>query len=228
MSERMTITDPRPSASWSAAPPLPAVSNPFPSYNVARVDQYVASMSNGQSNTSNLYIASSPNNGRLVIINPGHQNTCDWTAFASGYRIQPVLQALLGAGYSVFAMNMPGCGSVSAHLVLFSSYGNTAMSYFLEPAVRAMNYWDGHTHGAIVVKWPPIIHARVTMGMIYGDATQPKLASREPCFLIHSLASLWNQNDRQKNRDTAAAKRCACDGVYIIVGPRCRDRGCWV
>lgn len=120
------------------------VSNPFPSYNVARVDQYVASMSNGQSNTSNLYIASSPNNGRLVIINPGHQNTCDWTAFASGYRIQPVLQALLGAGYSVFAMNMPGCGSVSAHLALFSSYGNTAMSYFLEPAVRAMNYWDAN------------------------------------------------------------------------------------
>jgi hypothetical protein len=55
-----------------------------------------------------------------------------------------------------------------------------------------------HTHGAIVVEWPRIIHARVTMGMIYGDARQPKLASREPCFLIHSLASLWNQNDRQK------------------------------
>jgi hypothetical protein len=120
------------------------ISNPFPTYNVARVDQYVASMSNGQSNTSNLYIANSPNNGRVVIFNPGHQETCDWTAMASGYRIQPVLQALLAAGYSVFAMNMPACGVVASHLALFSAYGNTAMSYFLEPAVQAMNYWDAN------------------------------------------------------------------------------------
>jgi pimeloyl-ACP methyl ester carboxylesterase len=120
------------------------VSNPFPSYNVARVDEYVASMSNGQSNTSNLYNASSPNNGRVVILNPGHQGTCDWTAFSGGYRMQAVLQTLLAAGYSVFAMNMPGCGSTSAHVALFSSYGNAAMSYFFEPAVQAMNYWDSH------------------------------------------------------------------------------------
>jgi hypothetical protein len=120
------------------------ISNPFPTYNVARVDQYVASMSNGQSNTSNLYNANSPNNGRVVIFNPGHQDTCDWTGMASGYRIQPVLQALLAAGYSVFAMNMPACGVVSSHLALFSSYGNIAMSYFLEPAVQAMNYWDAN------------------------------------------------------------------------------------
>jgi hypothetical protein len=127
------------------------VHNPFPSYNVARVDQYVASMSNGQSNASNLYIAKSPNNGRLVILNPGHQDDCDWTTLASGYRIQPVLQALLAAGYSVYAMNQPPaalgsttCGDSANHQMLFSTYGNTAMGYFLEPAVEAMNYWDAN------------------------------------------------------------------------------------
>src|SRR5208282_1909652 len=119
------------------------ISNPFPSYNVFRVDQYVASMSNGQSNTSNLYLANSPNN-RLVILNPGHQGTCDWTTFALGYNIQPMLQELLAAGYSVFAMNMPGCGSIAEHQALFTSYGNTAMSYFFDPAVQAMNYWDAN------------------------------------------------------------------------------------
>ena len=96
------------------------IANPFPSYNVARVDQYVASMSNGQTNTSNLYNANSPNNGRVVILNPGHQFTCDWTIFAPGYRMQPVLQALLEAGYSVYAMNMPNCGDTTAHQALFS------------------------------------------------------------------------------------------------------------
>jgi pimeloyl-ACP methyl ester carboxylesterase len=120
------------------------ISNPFPSYNVARVDQYVAPMSNGQSNTSNLYNANSSNNGRVVILNPGHQGTCDWTAMASGYRMQPVLQALLAAGYSVFAMNMPACGDETSHVALFTSYGNTAMGYFFEPAVQAMNYWDAN------------------------------------------------------------------------------------
>lgn len=120
------------------------IGNPFPSYNVARVDQYVAAMSNGQSNTSNLYLANSPNNNRLVILNPGHQDTCDWTAFSSGYRMQPVLQALLAAGYSVFAMNMPGCGSTTVHNALFASYGNAAMQYFFEPAIQAMNYWDAN------------------------------------------------------------------------------------
>jgi pimeloyl-ACP methyl ester carboxylesterase len=118
------------------------IGNSFAGYNVARVDRYVASMSNGQTNTSDFYLANSPNNNRVVILNPGHQGTCDWTAFSAGYRMQPVLQALLAAGYSVFAMNMPDCGSTSAHDALFTSYGNTGMRYFFEPAVQAMNYWD--------------------------------------------------------------------------------------
>ena len=83
------------------------IGNSFPGYNIARVDRYVASMSNGQTNTSDFYLANSPNNNRVVILNPGHQGTCDWTAFSAGYRVKPVLQALLAAGYSVFAMNMP-------------------------------------------------------------------------------------------------------------------------
>jgi hypothetical protein len=126
------------------------ISNPFPSYNIARVDQYVASMSNGQTNTSNFYTANSSNNNRVVIFNPGHQaysmgsgtGNCHWTVFPSGEWLQPMLQALLAAGYNVFAMNMPDCGSVAGHNTLFGTYGNTAMSYFFEPAVQAMNYWD--------------------------------------------------------------------------------------
>ena len=34
-----------------------------------------------------------------------------------------------------------------------------------------------------MVEWPRIIHARVAVGVIYGDATQPKLVSRKPRFL---------------------------------------------
>lgn len=121
--------------------------NPFPSYNVARVDQYVASMSNGQSNTSNFYLANSPNNNRVVIFNGGHTGgpSCNWTsAFTPYENITTTLQALLAAGYSVFAMNMPACGSASQHIALFTNYGNAAMGYFLEPAIQAMNYWDAH------------------------------------------------------------------------------------
>lgn len=118
--------------------------NPFPGFtNLARVDQYTASMSNGQSNTSNLYLAAE-SNGRLVILNPGHQGTCNWTAFSPIYAVRPALQALLNAGYSVLAMNMPNCGSTASHNQLFATYGNAAMRYFIEPAIQAMNYWDSH------------------------------------------------------------------------------------
>jgi hypothetical protein len=110
--------------------------------NVARVDQYVASMSNGQTNTSNLYVASSPNNRRVVILNMGHQGTCSWPSFAAQYGTTAMMQGLLSAGYSIFAMNMPACGDSNGHIALFASYGTTAMQYFLEPAIQAMNYWD--------------------------------------------------------------------------------------
>jgi len=118
------------------------VANPFQGLlgNLLRVDQYTAWMSNGQTNTSNLYLAASSND-RVVILNLGHNSTCDWSAFSSG-RVPQMLQALLDAGYSVFAMNMPGCGDVDTHVALFANYGNAAMGYFIEPAIQAMNYWD--------------------------------------------------------------------------------------
>ena len=120
------------------------IANPLPGLtNLLRVDQYTASMSNGQSNISNLYLPAS-SNGRVVILDPGHQGTCDWTAFSPVYQVQQALQALLNAGYSVLAMNMPGCGNEQVHVALFASYGNSAMRYFIEPAVQAMNYWDAN------------------------------------------------------------------------------------
>lgn len=168
------------------------ISNPFPSYNVARVDQYVASMSNGQSNTSNLYNANSPNNGRVVILNPGHQGTCDWTAFSAGYRVQPMMQALLAAGYSVFAMNMPGCGSTVAHMALFSSYSSLAMQYFFEPAIQAMNYWDANTSfsrydatglsgGGFTTGVLPALDARVKISIHVGDGVPGQIMSGVNC-----------------------------------------------
>ena len=39
-----------------------------------------------------------------------------------------------------------------------------------------------YAHRAIVVEWPRVIHARVAVAVIYGDAMQPKLASRKPRF----------------------------------------------
>jgi hypothetical protein len=137
---------------WGTAsllPTLPTVTNnianPFPSFtNITRVDQYDASMSNGQSNTSNFYLAGPVSSNRMVILNPGHQFTCDWTAFASGYRIREVLQALLNDGHSVFAMNMPACGNATQHAALFARYGDMAMSYFIEPLVQALNYFDAN------------------------------------------------------------------------------------
>jgi hypothetical protein len=117
------------------------VSNPYGSTlpNVARVDQYSANMSNSQMNTSLLYIANSPNNRRVVIFNMGHRGTCTWPPYS-----RPLLRALLSAGYSIFAMNMPACGVLSAHVSLVGKYGALAIQYFLLPAVEAMNYWDAN------------------------------------------------------------------------------------
>jgi len=115
--------------------------------NVASVDSYVSAMSNAQTYTSLLYHANSPNNGRVVIVNMGHQDTCDWPSFSAVYNTTQLLVALLNAGYSVFAYNMPRpptCGVASDHTAMFASFGNTAMQYFLEPLVEAENYWDAH------------------------------------------------------------------------------------
>ncbi len=121
------------------------VTSPFPTFtNIARVDRYVAAMSNGQTNVSNVYMAGPINNNRMVILNAGHQFTCDWAAFHSGYRIQIVLQALLNNGFSVYAMNMPNCGDAASHDQLFQSYGDVGMRYFIEPIVQAFNYMDNH------------------------------------------------------------------------------------
>ena len=62
----------------------------------------------------------------------------------SGYRIQPTLQSLLSAGFSVLAMNMPACGSWEVHDEIVTAFGLSAMQYFVVMAVQAMNYWDAH------------------------------------------------------------------------------------
>jgi hypothetical protein len=118
--------------------------------NVAQVDQYVANMSNGQTNTGWLYTAS-PANGRVVIFNGGHQGFCDPTLYVGHYNMQQTLQLMLANGYSVFMQNMPGCNAtgdvlsqVTVHMNLFTNYGNAGMRYFMEPAIQAMNYWDAH------------------------------------------------------------------------------------
>jgi hypothetical protein len=110
---------------------------------VSRVDSYAFAMSNGQTNSAYFYVSNVSNNGQNIILNPGHQGTCDWSAFPSAYRMIPTLIGLLNAGYSVLAENMPNCGDVNAHHALFSTYAD-AMQYFVEPSVQAANYWDAH------------------------------------------------------------------------------------
>ena len=40
-----------------------------------------------------------------------------------------------------------------------------------------------YAHGAIVVEWHGSSTVRAAVGVIYGDAAQPKLVSRKPRFL---------------------------------------------
>jgi hypothetical protein len=130
----------------STLPTVTTTSDPFAGSlpDVGAVYDYHAAMSNGQVNDSDLYMNSQPN-GRVVIMNMGHQGTTSWPSFDAGYNTVPMMTALLDAGYSIFAMNMPGGGSTAEHNALFNSYGSTAMEYFLEPAVQAMNYWDARS-----------------------------------------------------------------------------------
>jgi hypothetical protein len=125
-------------------PTVTGIANPFGGSlpDVGTVYDYHAAMSNGQTNDSDLYMNSKPN-GRVVILNMGHTGTSYWPSIAAGYNTVPMMTALLDAGYSIYAMNMPANGQCcAAHPALFSAYGNAAMQYFLEPAIQAMNYWD--------------------------------------------------------------------------------------
>jgi len=127
-------------------PTVTLTSNPFQGSlpDVSAVYDYHAAMSNGQVNDSDLYMNAKPN-GRVVIMNMGHQGTTDWPSFATGYNTVPMMTALLDMGFSIYAMNMPGDATTGAHNALFSAYGNAAMQYFLDPAVEAMNYWDANS-----------------------------------------------------------------------------------
>jgi|SRR5215469_8603641 len=121
------------------------IANPLPGLtNVARVDQYLATESGNQTNVSNLYVAGPIANGRMVALNPGHQGTCDWSQFYPGYNVQPLLQGLLSAGYSVLALNIPACGYTDQHVALFTAFGDQGMHYFHEPMIQAINYMVGH------------------------------------------------------------------------------------
>lgn len=138
---------------WPSGPCMSngvSTTNPFPTWNIARVDNYHTVMSNGQTNDSLFYWAGGypvPNSQKVVILNAGHEDgdagTCDWPTFFDWSRMKTILQDLLAAGYNVFAENMPMCGSL-LHANLFNTYGSTAMGYFLEPAIAARNYWDAH------------------------------------------------------------------------------------
>jgi hypothetical protein len=72
--------------------------------------------------------------------------TTNWPSFSSLLNTVPTMTALLNAGFSIYAMNMPfGGHCCNEESALFAKYGNAAMQYFLEPAVQAMNYWDAHS-----------------------------------------------------------------------------------
>jgi hypothetical protein len=127
-------------------PTVTAVANPFGSTlpDVGAVYDYRAAMSNGQVNDSDLYLNSN-SNGRVVILNMGHQGTTAWPSFDPAYGTVPMMDALLTHGFSIYAMNMPDGGQCcSAHPALFAQYGNAAMQYFLEPAIQAINYWQAN------------------------------------------------------------------------------------
>jgi hypothetical protein len=127
-------------------PTVTTIANPFGSTlpDVGAVYDYHAAMSNGQVNDSDLYLNSN-SNGRVVILNMGHQGTTFWPSFNPNYNTVPMMDALLTNGFSIYAMNMPAGGQCcTAHPALFAQYGNAAMQYFLEPAIQAMNYWQAH------------------------------------------------------------------------------------
>lgn len=122
--------------------------------NVARVDAYIANsptLVDSNSAGALLYVAGTGNNGRVVILNFGHQGYCDFSQYPVNYRAQQILQDLLTKGYSAFTMDMPGCNltgdwnaQITAHNALFTTNGDKGMGAFLDVAIQAMNFWDAH------------------------------------------------------------------------------------
>ena len=186
-------------------PTVTKTTNPFGSTlpDVGAVYDYHAAMSNGQVNDSNLYLNSSPN-GRVVIMNMGHQGTNSWPSFNPTYGTVPVMDALLRHGFSIYAMNMPADGQCcSAHPELFSRYGNAAMQYFLEPAIQAMNYWGVHrtfsqddfvglSGGAWTGAVLQALDPRVTTAVLNAGS----LPGTQFCCQSFPMSSLTNQADR--------------------------------
>jgi hypothetical protein len=128
-----------------------------------RVDQFVTNMGSGQTVSMRFFFAAASNNKhRFVAINPGHSHTCKWELDWMHFNMMPVTLGLLNAGYSVLQMVMPPgagstppaggwssaggdnpsdpCGSPANHVSLFTSYGDTAMRFFLEPLTQVINY----------------------------------------------------------------------------------------
>jgi hypothetical protein len=135
----------------------PDTSGPCPWWPMAtqRVDQFVTPMNDAKGNqtqTMRFFFAAAANNKhRFIAINPGHSQTCKYELDWTGYNIMPVTLGLLNAGYSVLQMVMPpgagssgfsgdSCGSVANHNTLFTTYGDTAMRFFLEPVIQVINY----------------------------------------------------------------------------------------
>lgn len=188
-------------------PTVTAVANPFGTTlpDVSAVYDYHAAMSNGQVNDSDLYLNSN-SNGRVVIVNMGHQGTASWPSFNPIYNTVPMMDALLTNGFSVYAMNMPANGQCcTAHPALFSEYGNAAMQYFLEPAVQAMNYWGVHNNfsqydfvglsgGAWTGTLLSALDPRVTTSVL--DAGS--LPGVQFCCTTYPLSSLPDQGDESK------------------------------
>jgi hypothetical protein len=145
-------------ASWDGTNDV-SVPCPWWPMKTQRVDQFVTPMSNGQTQTMRFFFAASANNKhRFIVLNPGHSYTCYYEKDWKRYNMMPVTLGLLNAGYSVLQMVMPAgigstppaggwtdnptnpCGSVANHNQLFSTYGDTAMHFFLEPLTQVINY----------------------------------------------------------------------------------------
>jgi hypothetical protein len=136
-----------------AGPPDTSVSCPWWPMQTQRVDQFVTqNMGSGQVQTMRFFFAAAANNKhRFIAINPGHSQTCKYELDWTGYNMMPVTLGLLNAGYSVLQMVMPpgvgssgfsgdSCGDVGNHNTLFTTYGDAAMHFFLEPLTQVINY----------------------------------------------------------------------------------------